>query len=199
MRILLTGNGDLAKALYKELNQYHDVLIPSRKELDVTSQSSVRDYFSLNSADVVVNLAGTLYSSLIKDSVPELWIKDIEVNLIGTYLVCRYALENNQGVKIVNISSTAAYNSYKDWTSYCASKSGVIKISNGLAIEGYDVVTLCPGAIDTKIRIGLNIVNNNVMSISEGVSPIINAILGNYQSGDIVFYRKNELKIIREI
>ncbi len=200
IRVLLTGAGDIANALEKKLKDEFFFLNPTKGELDVADKSSVSAYFKkIGSIDVVVNLAGTLYSSSIIESDAESWIRDINVNLVGTYLVNRESIMSNPNVKIINVSSTAAYNSYFDWSSYCASKAGVIKISNALAIEGYDVITLCPGAIDTKIRNGLSINNTNVMSIEESLVPMINALKGKYQSGDIIFYRKNELKTIREI
>ena len=33
------------------------------------------------------------------------------------------------------------------------------------------------------------------MGVQEGIKPIIDAIEGKYSSGDIVFYRKNEIEI----
>ena len=176
----------------------HCVYLPSRDELDVTCLVSVESYFEDKKFDVVINCAGTLYSSLVVDSEPSKWVEDINVNLIGTYLIARATLRSNRRARIINISSTAAFNSYRDWTSYCAAKAGVLKLSLGLAKDGYDVVTLCPGAIDTKLRDGLNIENPNVMTISEGVAPIISAIHGEYNSGDVILYRKNELRIIKE-
>ena len=199
--IVLTGQGDIAKKIADNLDKKkYKIYNPSKIELDVTEYDSVVNYFStIDNVDVVVNLAGTLYSSSIIESDVKSWIKDIEVNLIGTYLVCRENIIKNTKVNIINISSTAAYNSYFDWSSYCASKSGVIKISNALYLDGYKVVTLCPGAIETKLRNGLNINNPNVMSIEEGVEPIIKAIEGGYSNGDIVLYRKNEFKVFREV
>lgn len=199
-RICLVGKGDIAKALSCYLSDDYNILVPNKFELDVTDEKSVACYFDNNQdIDIVVNLAGSLYSSKIIDSRVDYWINDINVNLIGTYLISRMAIIKNANVRLVNISSTAAYNSYNDWSSYCASKAGVLKISNALSLDGYDVITLCPGAIDTKLRIGLNIENPNVMTIEESLKPIVKAINGDYNTGDIIFYRKNEMKIIREI
>lgn len=196
-KLLITGgSGDLAQTIANQLSERFTIFSPDSIELDVSSTSSVDNFFYNKSFDVVLNCAGTLYSSVIKDSVPELWVRDINVNLIGTYLVCRKAIQQNENVKLINISSTAAFNTYNDWTSYCASKSGVLSLSGGMFKDGYDVVTLCPGAIDTKLRGGLSIVNPNVMSIEEGVIPIISVLKGRYVPGDIIFYRKDELVVI---
>ncbi|HBB9957876.1 TPA: SDR family NAD(P)-dependent oxidoreductase [Vibrio parahaemolyticus] len=197
--LLLTGGkGDIASYLKKILIGYYIVEAPSREKLDVSCCKSVEEYFKDKKYDVVINLAGTLHSSKILDSDSELWIKDIQVNLIGTYLVCKEALLKNKKTKLINISSTAAFNSYNNWSSYCASKSGVLKISSALYKDGYDVITLCPGAIDTKFRDGLNINNPNIMTIEEGCEPIILAIKDKYDNGDVIFYRKGFIKKILE-
>ena len=149
------------------------------------------EHFENEHYDAVVNAAGTLYSSLVADSNPLLWIKDIEVNLIGSYLICRAAVKANKSVKLINVASTAAFNSYKDWTSYCAAKAGVVTLSKGLYKDDYHVVVLCPGAIQTKLRDGLTIDNPNIMTIAEGAAPVLDAVI-NEQNGKLVFYRKNE-------
>lgn len=199
MNVLITGgNGDLAKYVSSRLSELANYRVdtPSRLELDVTSPESVERYFAYHHFDVVVNCAGSLYSSLVVESDPALWINDIQTNLIGSYLVSRMALKSNHQCRIVNIASTAAFNAYKDWTSYCAAKAGVIKLTQGLAKDGYNIVAICPGAIDTKLRGKLSINNPSVMSIEEGAAPIINAITKNeYHSGDIVFYRKGAIVI----
>ncbi|MFH4616206.1 SDR family oxidoreductase [Vibrio diabolicus] len=201
-KILITGgNGDIAKKL-SELLDYsiYEVYLPQRSELDVSSKSSVEKYFCnrKGSFDIVVNAAGTLYSSHVVGSDPDRWINDINVNLIGTYLVSKYALESNPRCKIINVSSTAGFNSYKDWTSYCAAKAGVLRLSGGLYKDSFDVITACPGAIQTKIRKNVHIENPNVMTLEEGATPILDMIKGCYKSGDIVFYRKGQLKIIKQ-
>lgn len=194
-KLLITGGeGDLSQAICKSLDlDVYDIYTPNRSELDVSDAVSVENYLSRHNFDIVINNAGTLYSSTIKDSDVNLWIRDINVNLIGTYLVSRSAILHNQDPLIINVASTAAFNSYNDWSSYCASKAGVIKISKALSIDGYNVYCLCPGAIDTKLRDNLNINNPNVMCLDEAIKPFIDVLNGKYSRGDLIFYRKGSL------
>jgi NAD(P)-dependent dehydrogenase (short-subunit alcohol dehydrogenase family) len=192
--LLITGGqGDLSQALKSKLNEQYNVYAPSRHELDVSNEEHVKQYFIDKTFDIVINNAGTLYSSLIADSQPSKWINDINSSLIGTYLVCRFAIEKNPKLILINVASTAAYSAYKDWSSYCCAKAGVLTLSKSLFNDNYTVYCLCPGAIDTKIRDGLNIPNNNVMTLDEGAQPFMDVLSGKYQSGDIIFYRKGEL------
>ncbi|VXD08770.1 NAD(P)-dependent oxidoreductase [Enterobacterales bacterium 8AC] len=194
MRLLITGAGsDLAQYVNSKISQDFDIELATKDKLDVTSIVSVREYFNAKKFDIVLNCAGTLYESNVVDSEPEKWINDISVNLIGAYLVAREALIRNSNCIIINISSTAAFHSYSNWTSYCAAKSGVLKLSSGLFKDGYRVITLCPGAIETKIRNYTKVINPNIMTLEEGCKPIIDSLYGGYKFGDVVFYRKNEL------
>ncbi|WP_105258032.1 SDR family NAD(P)-dependent oxidoreductase [Pseudoalteromonas sp. T1lg88] len=196
MNILITGGGgDLAKYVAVKLRELgHVVDAPTRQELDVASIQRVNTFFTGKRYDAVINNAGTLYSSLVAESDPILWIRDIEANLIGTYLVSREAVRANKDVHLVNVASTAAFNSYKDWTSYCAAKAGVVTLSRGMYKDGYSVTVMCPGAIETKIRNGLLIQNPNIMSVEEGAVPILKAVQEK-QVDTLVFYRKNEHRI----
>jgi 3-oxoacyl-[acyl-carrier protein] reductase len=195
-KLLITGgNGDLSNALYEELKDSYEVYTPTRNELDVTSIKSVNDYFIGKKFNIVINNAGTLYSSLVANSEPVKWINDINVNLIGTYLVSRAAINSDKSVILINVASTAAYNSYKDWSSYCSSKAGVLTFSHCLKNDGINVYCLCPGAIDTKLRNGLNISNKNIMTLSEAISPFLSVLNDEYNTGDVIFYRKGELVI----
>ncbi|MGL6302016.1 SDR family NAD(P)-dependent oxidoreductase [Aeromonas caviae] len=195
--LITGGNSDIARYLSGVFlaDQEYCVASPCRSELDVASIESVDAYFSDKFFDVVINCAGSLYAGTIVDSDPLRWINDIQSNLIGTYLVSRMALRKNKDCLIINIASTAAFNAYKDWTSYCAAKSGVIKLTQGMYKDGYRVIAICPGAINTKLRDGLAINNPNVMTLEEGAAPIISAVGGGYQAGDIIFYRKGAIVV----
>lgn len=194
--ILITGgSGDWAQDFKSKHEHKYIIKTPTRKELDVTNQDSVKKFFDTNTFDVVINNAGSIHPFRLLECDSDLWINDIQVNLIGTFLVSKSALHSNKNTKIINISSTAGFNSYPDWSSYCASKSAVITFSKCLAKDEYSVYCLCPGAIDTKFRDNLNLSNDNAMNCDEVSKHVLDILSDKYSKGDIIFFRKNELII----
>ena len=194
--ILITGGaGDLAQT-FKEI--YKDDFIfflPSRKEMDVTNQSSIEDYLSDKDIDILINNAGCIHPKRILECDSDLWINDINVNLIGTFLASKSVLSKNADAIVINISSTAAYNSYPDWSSYCASKAAVVTLTKCLANDGFNSYCLCPGGFDTKFRDYFQLNNDNLMGTDEIATLILKTIEGKYNTGDILFIRKDKLLV----
>ena len=164
----------------------------SRGELDVTSQSEVRSLFSKRDYDILIHTAGTLNAGRVTEISPDDWIRDIEVNAIGTFNLLHHALKRNPKTRIVLISSTAAFNSYADWTSYCIGKYAQVNLARALIKDGYKIYCFCPGAIDTKFRAGLQIVNSNVMSLEEACEPILTSLTDDILAPGVYLYRKGE-------
>lgn len=85
-------------------------------------------------------------------------LRVIDVNLIGTMLVCRSALGamRRTGGRIVTIASLAALRAPKvPCAAYAASKGGVLAFSRALAVEGgaagVRVNCIAPGPIETPL------------------------------------------------
>ena len=153
MKIIITGGGgDWAKSFKSNFSSQYNIVTPARSALDITDPEKVSHYFKTTPCDVLINNAGAIHPKRLLASDTERWINDINVNLIGTYLTTKAVLAQNPNAIIINISSTAAYNAYPDWSSYCASKAGVVTTSQCFANDGFAVYCLCPGAIDTKFR-----------------------------------------------
>ena len=192
MNILITGGaGDWATSFKNKFSNKYNITKTDRTELDVTSPEMVNHYFQRNRFDVIINNAGCIHPERILDANSLLWINDINVNLIGSFLVCKEALTANKETIIINISSTAGFNSYANWSSYCSSKAGVITLSKCLANDGFEVYCLCPGAIDTKFRDNLNLSNENAMNCDELSKYVIEILENKFSSGDVLFIRKN--------
>lgn len=193
LSVLITGGaGDWASSFKEQHQQRFDITTVSRKDLDVSSPEAVANFFADKSFDIVINNAGSIHPARFADADPQKWINDINVNLIGTFLVSQAAVKARPDTQIINISSTAAFNAYGNWSSYCSAKAGVLTLSKSLANDGYEAYCVCPGAIDTKFRDGLNLSNANAMTCEHLSKYIVDIIDGKYQSGDVLFIRKDE-------
>jgi len=195
-KMLITGGqGDIAQAIAERYKDEYELYLPSSKELDVTDKNSVNEYIKDLEFDVLINNAGAIHPRRILESNEELWERDIKVNLVGPYLVTKRVLENNKNAIIINISSTAAFNSYKDWSSYCSSKAGLVTFTKCLAEDGFNAICLCPGAVLTKFRDDLGLSNENAMTTLQVVQLMEKVILGCYQKGDVIFLRIDEIVV----
>jgi len=193
-KMLITGGqGDIAQAIAERYKDEYELYLPSSKELDVTDKNSVKEYIKDLEFDVLINNAGTIHPKRILKSDEVLWERDIKVNLIGPYFVTKRVLGNNSKCLVINISSTAAFNSYPDWSSYCSAKAGLVTLSKSLANDGFKSICLCPGGILTKFRDGLGLSNANAMTTEQVVNLISDVFSKKYESGDVVFFRNDEL------
>ena len=114
----------------------------------------------LEGLDIVVNIAGIGYFRNTHEESPAAFAKVIDVNLNGTFHVCRYALPHllangERGGTIVNTASTAGLVGQPWSAAYCASKGGVVMLTRALAYEYRDrnirVNAIAPGGVNTAI------------------------------------------------
>lgn len=111
----------------------------------------------------IANIAGVASPAAFLDLTPTEWQRVIDVNLTGSFYVCQafipQMIEGGYG-RIVNMSSVTAQHGGGVFskTSYAAAKAGVIGLTRGLAREfaahGITANAVCPGAVDTDIRVG---------------------------------------------
>lgn len=134
------------------------------KEVDECVAAAVDTF---GGVDILVNAAGSQYISTVGLSAPEDWIRDVDVNLIGTYRFCRAclpALARSRGGRIVNIASRMGKSPAPLNSAYSASKAGVIAFTASLAAEvardGIVANAVCPGYVETKL------LNDSVASVS---------------------------------
>jgi 3-oxoacyl-[acyl-carrier protein] reductase len=109
--------------------------------------------------DILVNAAGiqTPIGSFIETDVHS-WIRNINVNLIGTVLCCKAVLpdmvKKKQG-KIINFSGGGAAGPRPNFSAYACAKTAIVRFTETLAIEiapyGIDVNAIAPGAVATSM------------------------------------------------
>lgn len=88
----------------------------------------------------------------------EVWKKTMAVNLDGLYLVnvaVGKIMKENGGGTIVNLGSCCSKTGEKNNSAYCASKAGVMLLTDSLSKEwaqyNIRVNTMCPATIDTPM------------------------------------------------
>ena len=132
------------------------------KNCNVADEASVTEFVDdavseFGRIDVVVNLAGVLGFGHTHEFPLDQWRRIIDINLTGTFLVCRETVGHlvESGGVIVNTASTAAHIGQPWAAAYAASKGGVLALTRELAIEygrqGVRVNSVSPGGIDTPI------------------------------------------------
>lgn len=109
--------------------------------------------------DVLINNASISNDSLVSDKTKESFMRILEVNLVGTFLVSRtfgdLMYQNKKGI-IINIGSTNGIDTYYEYSlDYDSSKAGVINLTHNLAnyYSPYvNVNCVCPGWINTPMN-----------------------------------------------
>lgn len=128
--------------------------------LDISNFERVKEILEgkINSdgiPDILVNGAGMAYPDYF-DRIPhEIFVKTININLVGTWNVISVVVPRmkERGGHLVNISSVAGYVGTFGYAAYSASKFGIIGFSEVLKGElkpfNIEVSVLCPPDTDT--------------------------------------------------
>jgi NAD(P)-dependent dehydrogenase (short-subunit alcohol dehydrogenase family) len=108
--------------------------------------------------DILFNNAGVFYSHTVPECTEEEWDLTIDINLKGTFLMCKFALPEmiaHEGGVIINNSSGWGIAGGDAAASYCASKGGVVLLTKAMAIDhghqGIRVNCICPGDVETPM------------------------------------------------
>ena len=141
----------LAEALgVRALGVYCDA--SDEGQVEALTKRVVADFGRL---DILVNTVAWIEPpTLLKDMPLEIWEKTLKYDLTTHFLACKHAvpqmIAQNYG-RIVNVSSEAGNGGYRFRGAYCASKAGVIRMSQTFSVETqeYDinVNAICPRGI----------------------------------------------------
>lgn len=111
--------------------------------------------------DILVNNAGNAHGmSPIQDGETEDWDAMIDGNVKGLLYVSKAVMPlmvARQSGHIVNLSSVAGKQTYANGAVYCASKSAVEALSEGMRLDltqhGIKITNIAPGAVETDFSL----------------------------------------------
>ena len=108
--------------------------------------------------DVLVNCAGVIFRNrTVEQTSEEEWDTTFDVNVKGTFLMCKYALPALRETRgsIVNVSSYVGLVGFAGSSAYAASKAATLNLTRSMALdhakEGIRVNAVCPGSVDTDM------------------------------------------------
>lgn len=156
--------------IIEELEQAANTLASMGAEVlplyvDVREESQVEKAIEttknqFGSVDILVNNAGVSKPASMLAETLDNWHRTIDVNLKGTFLFCRSVLPHMMSKgdgAIINISSKGGLEGFPQYSSYCASKFGIIGLSEALYKEvkdsGIRVNVICPGEVLTQMNL----------------------------------------------
>ncbi|QCJ47822.1 MULTISPECIES: SDR family NAD(P)-dependent oxidoreductase [Haloprofundus] len=132
------------------------------EQADVSDEDDARELVAaveerFGGVDVLVNNAGVLEPSPLDEMDVETWDRTISVDLRGTFLVTRFAIEgmlDRGDGRVVNVASQLGIKGAEELTHYSAAKGGVIAFTRALAREvapDVRVNAIAPGPIETDL------------------------------------------------
>ena len=157
---LASRSVDKLKDLKEELEHKSFVV-----RMDVKDSESVQGAFKdiwdeFGEVHILVNCAGVMPLTYLKNQHLEEWLETIEVNVKGTLRCINAvlpAMKNQKNGHIVNISSVDGIEVFKGGAVYGASKAAVIALSRAMRMElspefNIRVTSIEPGTVATNLR-----------------------------------------------
>jgi 3-oxoacyl-[acyl-carrier protein] reductase len=154
------GNKKSADLFCEENSQYASSI--SLFQCDISDSNGVKELFStieeqFEYIDVLVNNAGIRKDSVLALMKDQDWRDVIDVNLNGTFFMCKHAvllMMKKKFGRIVNITSPVSHLGFSGQANYAASKAGQIGLTRTLAKEvarkKITVNCVSPGFIATE-------------------------------------------------
>ena len=152
---------ELAQKLCEEINSSGGKAFAFAADISDSSKvDEMMDCFieKFEKIDILVNNAGVVSDCPLAGMQDESWKRVIDVNLTGTFNMCRAAARHmmiKRYGRIINLSSFIASRGGRGQSNYASSKAGVEALTRSLAIElgsrGITVNSVCPGAVETDM------------------------------------------------
>ena len=159
-------------------------------EAELLVQETVEEF---GRVDFLICNAGIWIGAEVESISEELWDRTLDINLKGTWSVCRAAvpqMKQQRFGRIVIVSSTAGQRGEANVSNYAASKGGQIAFTKSLAPElgsfGITVNSVAPGWVETDMTAEVFADPVQRKSIGKGI-PLGRAATPEEIAGPIVF------------
>jgi len=156
---LLARSADSVKALSDELGHQALGITCDVSDWGAVSSAIEQCHAHFGALDILVNNAGVIDPvARLEEADPESWSQVVDINLKGPFYGIRAALPlmKSKGGVIINISSGAASNALEGWSHYCATKAGLLLLTQCVhkecAQQGIRCVGLSPGTVATDMQ-----------------------------------------------
>ena len=146
--------------LQNEIKEYNETVLCIK--CDISNEEEIINMINeiikeFGTIDILVNNAGICNDTLFEEKNKTDFLKVLETNVIGTYLVTKHVAKHmKDGGRIINIASDNGLdNGYPESAEYDASKAGVISLTHNMAkyyAPKINVNCICPGWIDTDMN-----------------------------------------------
>lgn len=196
-------NYELSNKTKNELISKYNVNI-NNYYLDLASEDSINDLYKeikdkYNHIDILVNNAALSLDNDIDSLTKEDFMKVLEVNTVGTFLMIKYMSKlMDKDCFIFNISSTDGIDTGSTLSiNYNVSKAGINNMTETLSrIIEPKIITLCPNWVETETIKDMNQeylesemerINQRMLIKPEKISKVINELINNdIVSGSII-------------
>lgn len=172
-------------------------------KLDLCDEESIKNVFSFikskyQKLDILINNAALSMDSMIMDKDKHEFMKVLETNVVGTFLMMKYFDNIMDNGYIFNMSSTDGVDTGNIYSiDYNASKAAINSITKTFALYSKNIIIcICPNWVDTKSTrmMDKNYLDSELKRIKQDklISPktivtvIDNLIKDNTESGSII-------------
>lgn len=207
--IIGTYNTDITGALnLKEKLELEQVKLDLYK-LDLSSTINMNEFINTikekyNHIDLLINNAALSLDNNFVDKTKDEFMKVLEVNLVGPFLLIQGLFSILDNGIVINISSTDGIDTYSSINiDYSASKAGLINLTKSLSItlNNIKIYTICPNWMNTETIMNMNqeylkeemnrIGQNELIDPNIIASKIIELTNSNLESGTIIVVGDN--------
>lgn len=149
---LYLGYNNNSDNIDKLMSKYSNI---TKVHLDVTNEEEIIDVSNnLPKLDIFINLAAICMDNNYLDKTKEEFMKVLEVNLVGMFLVIKHFSKiMNDNSLIINMSSTDGIDTYNELSiDYSASKAGIISLTKtfSLIFDDIKVISVAPNWVNTS-------------------------------------------------